>query len=228
MDIVGTLNLAIAIALSTFAVLVGVPTSVQAGPPLVCHPLLIGNAKFFPSGDGPFGFDKEYNRDQLVEETLALLSPNMPVIVRVETLRRATLYATRNLSGARHIDRSSRYTGEDRRLAFHLLSRLMARALISETHGKPDGLAWFDVGYLMERFEQTNLMEDVPGYELVMKAMRLRGEDPDMELACASITKWPLRDEHREHLRKATAEAKNGSLPAANFALHVSRSRGSR
>ncbi len=103
MNIVGTLNLPIAIALSTFSVLVGVLNSVQAGPPLVCHPLLIGNAKSLPSGDSPFGFDKEYNRDQLIEETLALLSPNMPVIVRMETLRRATLYATRNLSSARHI-----------------------------------------------------------------------------------------------------------------------------
>ncbi len=103
MNIVGTLNLPIAIALSTVSVLVCVFNSVQSGPPLVCHPLLIGNAKSLPSGDGPFGFDKEYNRDQLIEETLALLSPNMPVIVRMETLRRATLYATRNLSGARHI-----------------------------------------------------------------------------------------------------------------------------
>ncbi len=64
----------------------------------------------------------------------------------------------------------------------------------------------------MECFEQANLMQDIPAYELVMKVMRLHGNDPDMEFACALITKWPSRDEHREHLRKATAEAKNGSF----------------
>ncbi len=108
------------------------------------------------------------------------------------------------------------------------IRRVMARALMSETHGKPDGLAWFDVGYLMECFEQANLMQDIPGYELVMNAMRLRGDDPHMEFACALITKWPSRDKHHEHLRKATAEAKNGSLLAANVALHFRRSGGSR
>ncbi|MEK6570505.1 MAG: hypothetical protein AABZ61_03985, partial [Bacteroidota bacterium] len=72
---------------------IAIPESAYAGPPLICHPLNIGNAKSLPSGNGPFETKRDYNRAGLVEETLALLIPDMPVIVRMETLRRATIYA---------------------------------------------------------------------------------------------------------------------------------------
>ena len=112
-----------------------IPHGAYAGPPLICHPLNIGSAKSLPSGDGPFGTKKDYNRERLVEETLDLLTADMPVIVRMETLRRATIYA----SGINTDNRKwSNYSDGDRRMAYELLSRLTTQALSTEAKEKSD------------------------------------------------------------------------------------------
>ena len=64
---------------------------------------------------------------------LAALTPDAPVLTRMENLRRATIYAMR-----------------DPVVAEQLLKALMARAL-STTN---DGRAWFDAGYLIEAYRQ--------------------------------------------------------------------------
>ena len=67
-----------------------------AGPPLLCNPFDIGNAKSLP-WDGTRAFWQgraDYRLENLVADTAALLTPSTPVIVRMETLRRAALYAS--------------------------------------------------------------------------------------------------------------------------------------
>src|SRR5262249_18555306 len=65
-----------------------------AGPPLICHPYDIGDAKSLPwNGSEWRDVKPDYELNRLVEDTLALLTPETPVIVRMETLRRATIYA---------------------------------------------------------------------------------------------------------------------------------------
>src|SRR5260370_25744458 len=69
----------------------------QAGPPLICHPYDIGNAQSLPWGHGrdAVGFDNpdsSYNTKQLTTDTLKILDSGAAVLVRMETMRRASLY----------------------------------------------------------------------------------------------------------------------------------------
>lgn len=206
--------------LFAFAVLLIMPRDLCAGPPLLCHPVEIGNAKSLPWGKGAFGLMTNYDRERLIDDTLELLSPDMPVIVRMETLRRATLYASRNLEGAH---RGKSYTEQDRRIAFELLSRLMARALNGDANGTSSAMAWFDAGYLHQCYEQAHLVEGFVGYNWAIKALSLRGEDPEIEFAGALMTIEPARERHQEHLRKAVAAARQGSLLATNLIIHFGK-----
>src|SRR4029453_5770398 len=82
------------IPLGVFALFAPV-APVLAGPPLLCHPFDIGDARSLP-WDGREGSQgrRDYNVANLVADTEAILTPTTPVIVRMETLRRAALYAS--------------------------------------------------------------------------------------------------------------------------------------
>jgi hypothetical protein len=160
-----------------------------------------------------------YDTKNLVQDTLDILGPNAPVLVRMETLRRATLYARKDPVAAKE-----------------LLAKLHARATAAESSGHPDALAWFDVGYLAEAYKQwigqswmrvskdeQNPAAGVDGYAFVKKALALRGlsqdrNDAQMEFAAALITLSGPRDAHREHVQKAVAGAKSDPLLAQNLA----------
>ena len=76
--------------------------------------------------------DPAYDVSRLVADTLGLLTPSMPVVVRMETLRRATIYA-----------------------AAHPAS---AADLMSELRKRSDArapLAAFDDGYLVEALREA-------------------------------------------------------------------------
>jgi hypothetical protein len=198
----------------------------QAGPPLICHTIDIGQAKSLPwvSHNWNLSGDENYDTKNLVRDTLAILAPDTAVLVRMETLRRATLYARK-----------------DSLVAKELLARLHARATSAESSGHPDALAWFDVGYLAETYKQwlgqklphmtdgmrmdPNPAAGVDGYALVKKALDTRarsqnGDDPQMEFAAALITLSGPQAEHREHTQKAIAGAKSDPLLAQNLATH--------
>jgi len=194
-------------------------TVAQAGPPLICHSIEIGQARSLPwtSHSWNLSGGETYDTRNLVRDTLEILGPDTPVLVRMETLRRATLYARKDPSAAKE-----------------LLARLHARATSAESSGHADALAWFDVGYLTETYKQwigQNLphmtdgmrMDDNPasgvdGYALVKKAIALRGSDAQMEFAAAMITLSGPQEEHRQYALKALAGAKTDSLLAQNLA----------
>lgn len=208
---------AVALALSVMVWLIGGLQVVLAGPPLVCHPIQIGNARSLPGGGGPFGTLASYDRTRLIEDVLDLLKPDMPVLVRMETLRRATLYASGIYRGD---NKWSSQSDEDRRVAYELLSRLEARAL-QENADEPKGaMATFDVGYLMACFEQANIAKNLPGYELVKKSLAANRQNPELEFACALITIWPKNPAHSQHLQRARAAARDNALLAANIEGH--------
>ncbi len=196
------------------------PANLLAGPPLVCHPFEIGSASSLPAGSGAFGMKGNYDRTQLVEQTLALLKPETPVIVRMETLRRAAVYTSRGLEG---LEKNKGYSDEDKALAFALISRLSARALNAEATGRSDALAWFDAGYFIESCEQAGFHTGLAGYDWVKKALALRGGDPEIEFAAALICTMKGRGSRDEHLRKASAGARKGSLLAANIDKHFGK-----
>ncbi|MCI0330308.1 MAG: hypothetical protein L0196_05065 [candidate division Zixibacteria bacterium] len=196
------------------------PAKLLAGPPLVCHPFEIGNASSLPAGSGPFGMKGNYDRSQLVEQTLTLLKSETPVIVRMETLRRAAVYVSRGLAG---LEGNKGYSNEDKALAFALVSRLSARALDAESEGRSDALAWFDAGYFIESCEQAGFRTGLAGYDWVKKALALRGGDSEIEFAAALMCSMKGRGSRDEHLRKASAGARKGSLLAANIDKHFGK-----
>jgi len=190
----------------------------QAGPPLICHTIEIGQAKSLPwiSHNWNLSGGETYDTKNLVPDTLDILAPRTPVLVQMETLRRATLYARKDPLAAKE-----------------LLARLHARATSAESSGHSDALAWFDVGYLAETYKQwigqswmrvsndeQNPAAGVDGYALVKKAIGLRGSDPQMEFAAALITFSGPQEEHRQHSLKAIAGAKTDPLLAQNLATH--------
>src|SRR5438552_693202 len=122
----------------TFLLVMGAAAAV-AGPPLICHPIEIGNAKSLPWQVGKVwnGVDPHYSLDKLAADTLAILTPSAPLAVRMETLRRAAIYAAKNDV-----------------VAENLTSRLVARIADWEAAGKSDPNVWFDAGYYVEGLRQ--------------------------------------------------------------------------
>ena len=199
----------------------GIAQSAWAGPPLICHAFDIGGAKSLPFAGGDResgrqwrGVDPNYDLNHLVSDTLELLGPETPVIVRMETMRRAALYAV-----WAQRDRKVGYTVKDDAVARQLFSALLARARNNDGKKIPDSLAWFDAGYLAETYKQGGLDTGFNGQEMVAKAIGLRGDDPAMEFAAAIMTWDGPANIHREHLRKALAGAQDGSLLARNLVL---------
>src|SRR5713226_1553845 len=73
------------------AALLSIVGFAQAGPPLICHTFEIGQAKSLPwiSHNWNLSGSENYDTKSLVRDTLEILGPDTPVLVRMETLRRA-------------------------------------------------------------------------------------------------------------------------------------------
>jgi hypothetical protein len=191
-----------------------------AGTPLICHPYTIGAAQSLPGSDGDWkGVNPKYDRTHLVRDTLALLTPETPVIVRMETLRRAAIYAT---AGMRGWSEKSGFNESDRANTSALLGKLRERTKTAS--GQALALALFDVGFFIETLRQTGVDDSLNGYPVLRQALDLRGPDPEMEFALALASSWPKQKEHQRHLAQARAGAKPGSLLARNLASHFSGS----
>jgi hypothetical protein len=219
--------------LAAFVLLV--PSMLNAGPPLICHAIQIGRAKSLPWTSDSWNLSgaETYDVHHLVADTLAILNTNTRVLVRMETLRRATLYAAKDPDVSRS-----------------LLVNLRNRA---QAHSQ-DALTVFDFGYLVQAYQQANWIfkqggvnrwhrEEKPnpatgldGYSSVLRAIALRGLDPEMEFAAALISLGssdperlglPNNDAHRrQHAQKAIAGAKSDSLLAENLAVRFGGAKG--
>ena len=202
-------------ALGIAALLITSAVPALAGPPLVCHPFDIGTAKSLPFGSTSEGWRgwqatlPSYDTSKLVDDTLALLTPTTPVIVRMETLRRASAYSV-----------------EDKALANRLLQALEARTT-KAPRTPAEGLMGFDYGYLVETYRQLGqrgvtvkaTVDNVDGYALVKAALAQMPDDAGLQFAAALITESPAtRAQHTAHLQKAREMAKSDALVARNVA----------
>ncbi len=200
------------------AVVLVLATVAEAGPPLICHPFDTGAAQLLPwsQGQGWNTPDRSYDVQKLTADTLRLLTPEAPVLARMENLRRATIYAASN-----------------RDVAAELMAAVMKRAQAPENARDP--LAQFDAGYLTESYRQATHIykwdmlgsserskwtlrrepSGVDGYALVTQAISLAGGSAEMEFAASLMKDGNAASEHR---RKAMAGAKPGSLLARNLA----------
>lgn len=201
-------------ALSAISLLLA--AAVLAGPPLICHAFDIGSAKSLPwiSHDWNLTGNESYDTSKLASDTLAILAADNSVLVHMETLRRATLYARKDPAAAK---------------------QLLTRIMVGTKSAQPmesRALTYFDSGYLAEAYKQWlgdsshNPAAGIDGYALVQEAIRIRGNDPEMELAAALITLNGPVAEHQGHAQKAIAGAKNDPLLARNLASHFFPSQG--
>jgi len=155
-----------------------------AGPPLLCHPFDIGTARSLPMGTrGWQEIDRKYDTAHLVADTLALLTPDTPIKVRMETIRRATVYAAAK-----------------RPLADALLAALQERARHPDP--KTAALAVFDFGYLVETYREgvwafpgraLPAVDTVDGYQLVLKAHAMQSDAQIQEAANLILSGLPSK-----------------------------------
>jgi len=186
-----------------------------AGPPFYCHAFDIGGAKSLPWDTHTRNWDGrvDYDITAVVTDTNALLTPATPVLVRMETLRRASLYASR-----------------DRRVAEQLIASVMSRVHDAR---QADAMAWFDAGYVIEALSELEQYNDrtnqqagsrnslagiTHAYEarpLLDKSAALRPADASIQFALALITPTT---EKGSYLRSAREGARRDALLANNLA----------
>jgi len=184
----------------------------HAGPPLLCFPYQIGQARSLPWGHDAFEQSKTYDSSHVVADTIDILRTERSVLVRMETLRRAAIYIGQN-------------TGK----ATELLSYMTSLALTNDSIGKVSTLNLFDAGYFAATTRQNGV--DLPwrpgaddgadGYLWIKRAVDLqrqdRHPDPAMEFGAALVVFGHNDKAFRDHLRRAIAGAEPGSDLAASI-----------
>lgn len=193
----------------------------QAGPPLLCHPFDTGGAASLPWGDGGWNApDRRYDTTRLQADTLRLLGDGTPVVARMETLRRAAIYASAD---------------GDRLRA---LSAALDARIASAAGPQARALALFDAGYLSETLQDIARLQgyDMPGIgpvdtrairavlargdgsARIAQALRLRGDDAPMRFAAALVASADQRRaDYAAHARRARAGAAGDRLLALNL-----------
>ncbi len=193
-----------------------VTTSVAvAGPPMICHPVEVGDAECLPWGSKPFEKSSRFRTSGLVEATVKLLDGSSSPLTHMETLRRATLYCD-----------------HDAELATRLIATLVARALDAEIAGGSDaGLALLDAGYLAQCYDQLNVRTDlrfgsangVVGYAWVQRSLELNPDDTEFEFAAAMVTARGGGSGHDRHVDRVRKLAARDSLVSKNLEVHAKK-----
>jgi hypothetical protein len=195
--------------------------AVMAGPPLLCHPFDTAGAPSLPWGGGGWRDARAgYDLRGLARDTEALLTARTPVIARMETLRRAAIYASRDPAVARQ-----------------LLARLQARNKLASS-ADARALARFDAGYFAETLQEVVRLQghDMPGLGRVDvaalravlanvngsaevdAALALRPNDAAMRFAAALIAAADRRQaDYAMHARIARVGAHRDRLLGLNL-----------
>ena len=203
--------------LTALALTLAVAAPALAGPPLLCHPFDIGSARSLP-WDGNASWSQgrgDYPIARLVADTEAILQPGTPVVVRMETLRRAAIYAS-----------------QDPAVASALVEKLTAKAGKGQT--PTDALPALDAAYLIEALHQITMLgqssefrDRVPGVKralaehdaapFVAQAVQARPSDPAVAFAAALITMGKDRQAYGAYATRARAGASQDALIARNI-----------
>ena len=197
-----------------------VPATSIAGPPLLCHPFDTGGAASLPWGDGWNRIDRGYDTTRLGADTQRLLAIDTSVIARMETLRRAAIYASASGTALRDLE-----------------GWLQAR-VASAKKPRDRAMALFDAGYFAETLQDIARLQgyDMPGIGKVdmaaikailakgdgsvgiAQALRLRGDDAAMRFAAALVSAADQRKgDYTLHARLARAGAGTDKLLARNL-----------
>jgi hypothetical protein len=201
--------------------LVVTASTAHAGPPLLCHPFDIGGARSLPwEGQSWSEGKSDYNVANLVADTEAILTPDAPVIVRMETLRRAALYASR-----------------DTAVATRLLAMVNERARAAErasASSPQTAIALFDAGYLAATYQQISVLHgdgglgnrsqtiarvigNADGKALLDRTVTMRPDDAAIRFAAALVAASNDRSAYVRHAAKAREGAARDPLLARNI-----------
>ena len=200
--------------LTAVALALSIATPALAGPPLLCHPFDIGTAKSLPWGTtGWFQGRAGYPIEQLVADTEAILQPGTPVVVRMETLRRAAIYAS-----------------HDPAVAAELVNRLSLKA----GQQTPDALAALDAAYVIEALRQItmlgqtaefrdhiadvkHILEGRDAVPFLAQAVQAQPSDPAVAFAAALIAMDADKPAYGGYAARARAGASQDALLARNI-----------
>ena len=200
------------------SVLAGAGPAVAGYVTWLIRPFDIGTAQSLPWGAEWSRGRADYDLARLISDTVALLKPSTPIIVRLETLRRAVIYAS-----------------ADRRVAERLLLTFTERAHVAEQSERPDALAFLDAAFVTDALWQIGEHYNPPfaeparqvhgmvghadGYDLIRKGLALRPKDPAYEFGAALIVgvRHLGGAEFTEHARNAIVAAARDALLARNL-----------
>jgi F0F1-type ATP synthase membrane subunit c/vacuolar-type H+-ATPase subunit K len=146
----------------------------------------IGDARSLPWGDDWSHEQPEYQLAGLIADTEALLTPSTPIVVRLETLRRAVLYASR-----------------DRLIAHRLLMTFRERAKKNHLSVQPEPIAYLDEAFVNDLLWQVGehsnepltsrsrevrgLVRQADGYNHLQKGLALHPRDPAYQFGAALL-----------------------------------------
>jgi hypothetical protein len=205
-------------ALSVVALLTAAQPALAGYVTWLVYPFDIGKAQSLPWGDDWSRGRADYNLANLIPDTDALLTPSTPIVVRLETLRRAVIYASR-----------------DRQIAESLLLTFAKRARGADPSGNPGALAFLDAAFVTDALWQVGQHDNPPftelsrqvhglvagagGYALVQRGLALHPDDPAYEFAAALIAGVAHlgSPEFIAHARKAIAGSSRDALIARNL-----------
>jgi hypothetical protein len=191
-----------------------------AGPPLLCHPFETAGAPSLPWGSGWNQPARNYTTTHLSADTLRLLARDTPIIARMETLRRAAIYASGD--GVHMRD---------------LAAKLDARVATAKDP-TAKALALFDAGYFAETLQDLERLQgyDMPGIgridasavhevlsrgdgsERIAQALVLRPRDSAMRFASALVASADRRQaDYAMNARLARAGVRSDRLLALNL-----------
>lgn len=177
--------------------LLALPSAALAGPPLICHPFQTDGGELLPWGSGP-GWntpDPGYDVKRLPADLKRLLAPDVPVLTRMENMRRAIVYTLHNEA-----------------VADEILRTFIARAEQVSGNGPDAVAALFDAGYLIETVKQGSTFKpgslralrtawDKDGYAMVQRALALSGGSAEMEFAASLMSRGQQSEAHMERAR---------------------------
>ena len=132
-------NRSLVVATFAAAALAATVVPAVAGPPFICHAFELSGSPSLPWGpklnEGWKNPDPAYDVAHLTADVTKLLATPLPISARMETLRRATIYAAK-----------------DHAVASTLLAALEAKAKANPQ----DANALFDAGFLTEAYRQAS------------------------------------------------------------------------
>jgi len=198
------------------------------GPPVLCHPISIGDAPSLPFGHDAFALLPDVARDGVGARTLALLDGGDDALVHMETLRRAVLYMTYERAADARVEEDVEafvQALEGRQEAALLAASLASEAEIDAARSRW-GLCAFDLSWTLEGLAERGLhpRSSAQAERWLQAALAARPADPALRLG-ASVLCF-ARGERQGlylHLDRALAGSAGSELLSRNIAATMGR-----